>query len=127
MLANEREHFAIFSKIMEKRSIRHCYALRCWAIGGCLLGLVTAMFGRNAIWVCTNSIETTVLHHLKWQLAFLQQHDTEVYNAVLSIKSDEEQHQESGRANGTESIIYTPIFWLVRKSTELAIWLSTKL
>jgi ubiquinone biosynthesis monooxygenase Coq7 len=127
MLSHEKAHFKTFDQLLKKRAIRHCYALRLWALGGFMLGLFTALAGRNAIWVCTNSIETTVLHHLQWQLSFLKEHDEEAHDAVLSIKSDEEAHQAFGQNNGSESIGYRPIFWLVRKSTECAIWLSTKL
>jgi ubiquinone biosynthesis monooxygenase Coq7 len=127
MLRHEREHFFIFNRLLNSRGIRHCYGLAFWAFGGAMLGTVTALLGRNAIWVCTNSIETTVLHHLKWQLAFLEEHDAEVHAAVLSIKRDEEEHQEMGQQNGKQSFVYKPIFWLVQRSTEFAIWLSTKL
>lgn len=127
MLSHERTHFKRFDELLKNRSIRHCYALRLWALGGFSLGLFTAMLGRNAIWVCTNSIETTVLHHLDWQLEFLQKHDHEARDAVLSIKADEESHQQFGQNHGSESLLYKPIFWFVRKSTEFAIWLSTKL
>ncbi len=127
MLSHEKEHFKIFNDILLKRNIRHCYALYFWALGGFLLGLSTALAGRNAIWVCTDSIESTVLHHLDWQLDFLSKYDSEVHDAVLRIKADEEAHQTFGQDNGSSSLIYRPIFWVVRKSTELAIWLSTKL
>lgn len=127
ILSHEREHFRRFDQLLKNRQVRHCYALGLWAVGGFMLGLFTALLGRNAIWVCTNSIETTVLHHLDWQLAFLKEHDQDAYDAVLSIKADEEEHREFGQINGTDSIMYRPIFWVVRKSTESAIWLSTKL
>jgi len=127
MLGHEMEHFNIFDSLLKKRGIRHCYALKLWAVGGATLGLITALLGRNAIWVCTNSIETTVLHHLDWQLEFLSKNDREAYDAVHSIKAEEEQHRELGEDNGVDSVIYKPIFYLVRKSTEFAIWLSTKL
>ncbi len=97
------------------------------AFGGTLLGLLTAIAEKNTIWVCTDSIESTVLHHLDWQLDFLELHDHEVYEAVLSIKADEEAHQEFGQSHGSRSAMYRPVFWVVRQSTELAIWLSTKL
>lgn len=127
MLLHERKHFAIFDQLLKGRRIRHCYGLGLWAIGGATLGTITALLGRNAIWVCTDSIETTVLHHLEWQLAFLEKHDLEAHAAVLSIKSEEQEHQELGQHNGSHSFIYTPIFWVVQRSTEFAIWLSTKL
>jgi len=127
MLRHEKEHFERFDQLLKKRKIRHCYALVIWAMGGFVLGAFTGLLGRNAIWVCTSSIETTVLHHLEWQLAFLKEHDLDAHNIVLSIKADEEGHREFGQVNGSDSIMYRPIFWLVRKSTECAIWLSTKL
>jgi ubiquinone biosynthesis monooxygenase Coq7 len=67
MLRHEREHFERFDQLLKKRNIRHCYALAIWATGGFILGALTGLLGRNAIWVCTNSIETMVLHHLEWQ------------------------------------------------------------
>jgi len=127
MLSHEKEHFNTFNKILISRAVRHCYALYFWAVGGFLLGLFTALIGRNAIWVCTNSIESTVLHHLEWQLEFLSQNDLEVHNAVLSIKADEESHQQFGQTKGKDSFVYKPIFYMVRQATEFAIWLSTKL
>jgi ubiquinone biosynthesis monooxygenase Coq7 len=127
MLVHEKKHFSTFTNLLISRNIRHCYALYFWAIGGAVLGLFTGLLRRNAIWVCTNSIETTVLHHLDWQLEFLAIHDKETHDAVLSIKADEEEHQEIGQSHSTNSIAYRPLFWVVRKTTELAIWLSTKL
>lgn len=127
MLHHERAHFGTFDRLLKIRGIRPCYGLALWAFGGAMLGTVTALLGRNAVWVCTNSIETAVLHHLRWQLAFLKVHDPEAHAAVLSIKRDEEEHQEMGRQNGKQSFVYTPIFWLVQQSTNVAIWLSKKL
>jgi ubiquinone biosynthesis monooxygenase Coq7 len=127
MIVHEKRHFETFNNLLISRSIRHCYALRFWAFGGFSLGLITALIGRNAIWICTDSVETTVLHHLDWQLEFLHRHDAIAYDAVSSIKADEEEHQEFGENHSTESFIYKPIFFTVQQSTELAIWLSTKL
>jgi len=127
MLSHEKEHFDTFDSLLKKRSIRSCYALWFWAFGGFLLGCFTALLGRNAIWVCTNAIETTVLHHLDWQLAFLKKYDAEAHGAVHSIKADEEAHQNMGAARGKNSLIYRPIFCVVKYSTKSAIWLSTKL
>ncbi|VUD67418.1 2-nonaprenyl-3-methyl-6-methoxy-1,4-benzoquinol hydroxylase [Thalassocella blandensis] len=127
MLAHEKKHFKTFDNLLKTRSIRSCYALWIWAFGGFVLGLFTALMGRNAIWVCTNAIETTVLHHLEWQLTFLGEHDREAYDAVYSIKADEESHQSMGELRGRATFIYKPIFIVVTGSTKVAIWLSTKL
>lgn len=127
MLQHELSHHETFSALLHKRKVRTCYALPIWAVGGYTLGLITAMFGRNAIWVCTASIESTVLHHLEWQLEYLKAVDVEAHNAVASIKSDEEEHLQHGNQRGKTGFIYLPIFVVVRYSTKFAIWLSTKL
>jgi len=127
MLGHEREHFRRFEAILKARRVRSCYALYIWAAGGAMVGFITGVLGRNAIWVCTDSIESTVLHHLEWQLSYLRVHDAEVHDAVLSIKGEEEAHRDFGQTNGVRSRIYAPVFWVVRRSTEIAIWLSTKL
>jgi ubiquinone biosynthesis monooxygenase Coq7 len=127
MISHERKHFETFDNLLMSRSIRHCYALRLWAFGGFSLGLITALIGRNAIWICTDSVETTVLEHLEGQLEFLHRNDYVAYDAVLSIKADEESHQDFGHSHSTRSVISKPIFIAVQKSTEFAIWLSTKL
>jgi len=127
MLSHEKEHFITFDRLLVSRGVRSCHALWLWSLGGTILGLFTALLGRRAIWVCTNAIESTVLHHLEWQLGYLKSVDSEAYHAVLSIKDDEEQHQSIGHKLGSESVIYKPIYWLVGFSTKVAIWLSTKL
>ena len=127
MLEHEEEHFNTFKDWLKKHNVRHCYALWFWSFGGYVLGFITALLGRKAIWVCTSAIETTVLHHLDWQLSYLKEHDLDAYQAVLSIKNDEEEHQEFGALHGSDSKIYLPIKWVVKYSTKLAIWLSTKL
>ena len=54
MIIHERKHFETFDNLLKKRSLRHCYALNLWAFGGFSLGMVTAILGRNAIWICTD-------------------------------------------------------------------------
>src|ERR1700733_7014282 len=57
MLGHERTHFNTFDEILLTRGIRSCRALAFWAVGGWVLGIVTALFGPKAIWVCTAAIE----------------------------------------------------------------------
>lgn len=127
MLAHEQVHFETFNKILIARSIRRCYGIHLWALGGFILGFFTALAGRNAIWVCTHAIESTVVHHLNWQLEFLNKYDAQVYEAVVSIKADELSHQEYAQIQGVNAWYYQPIYNVVRLATEIAIWLSSKL
>ena len=127
MLEHEISHFTVFDELLAKRQLRSCYSLFLWSIGGTLLGYVTALLGRRAIGVTTDAVESTVLHHLDWQLAYLEATDTEAYSAVSSIHDNEIEHRDWGRGLGNETAIYSPIRWMVSGSTKFAIWLSTKL
>ena len=127
MIAHEREHYRTFTNLLLARSILPFQTIKLWAVGGFVLGLFTAILGRKAIWICTDAVETTVLDHLEWQLEFLSKNDSEVHSAVLSIVADEQAHQEFGQSHGENSLLYVPIFFIIRKLTEFAIWLSTKL
>ncbi|MCW8875494.1 MAG: demethoxyubiquinone hydroxylase family protein [Kangiellaceae bacterium] len=127
MLAHEKEHYQIFDKALKERELRHCYAIKLWSIGGTLLGILTALAGRKAVWTCTESIETTVLHHLEHQLEFLKKIDAQAFDVVQSIIQDEEEHRDISRRNGSDKLTHRPIYWCVKNSVQLAINLSTRL
>lgn len=127
MLKNEEAHFKTFSQWLTLNNVRNCYALWFWALGGFILGFITAILGRKPIWVCTNTVEAMVVHHLEWQLSYLKTHDRTAYLAVLNIKSDQEVHQKIGLLNGSNSSVYLPIKWLAKYATKFSLWLSKKL
>ena len=128
MLSHEIEHFKIFDSILKKREIRHCYALQFWAFGGLVLGITTALMGKRAVWVCTSAIESTVFTHLVEQIEYLKGKDTEVLEAVLAIKTDEEAHRDHANSQVAKIPFYLyPIKWVITGATEFAIWLSSKL
>lgn len=127
MLSHEKEHYQIFDNALKERNLRHCYAIKLWSVGGALLGLLTALAGRKAIWTCTDSIETTVLLHLEEQLSCLREVDIDAFEIVRSIQQDEEEHRAIGRKNGSVKLVYRPIYWCVKHSVEFAIYLSVRL
>ncbi len=127
ILVDEQQHFLLFDAWLKRNNVRPCYALWAWSSGGFVLGLITAVLGRKAIWVCTHAVETVVLHHLEQQLLYLKERDQSAYHAVLSIKNDEEQHQQTGFLKGSSDGLYSPIRYVVGNATKFAIWLSSKL
>jgi ubiquinone biosynthesis monooxygenase Coq7 len=128
MLEHELRHFETFDSMLRARGIRSCYALPLWMIGGWMLGAFTALLGKKAIWVCTAAIENTVNQHLDHQVEVLSRSDPEALAAVESIRRDEEEHEGHALNNGGEGRgLYRVLRLLVKGSTGLAIWLSTKL
>ncbi|NKF24322.1 demethoxyubiquinone hydroxylase family protein [Solimonas marina] len=128
MLEHEYRHHQAFESLLKARGVGHCYAITLWALGGFVLGTITALLGERAIWVCTSAIENTVNEHLEHQVAFLASADPEALAAVESIRFDEQAHEEHAVNNGGASGgLYRILHGIVRGVTSFAIWLSTKL
>ncbi len=127
MLEHERRHLDDFAAVMQTRGVRPCRALGLWALGGFVLGAVTALLGRNAIWACTEAIESSVLCHLNWQLDYLSVHDTELRAVVLGIIADEEDHRDYGLSQCRPGLRASTVALVARASTKLAIWLSERM
>ncbi|MBN9263782.1 MAG: demethoxyubiquinone hydroxylase family protein, partial [Hyphomicrobium sp.] len=97
-----------------------------WSWGGSVLGLVTAVMGRQAIWTCTAAVEAAVHRHLDDQLHFLRDKDHELHAAILSIREEELLHlntaeQHLGKATRIRSLLRGTISGI----TDVLIWLST--
>src|SRR6186997_2842144 len=71
MLVHERKHCVAFLSAMPERNSRPCRVMSLWSWGGWLLGCMTALMGRQAIWICTAAVEAAVHRHLDDQLHFL--------------------------------------------------------
>src|SRR5258708_17406819 len=71
MLEDEKVHCAKFLAAMLERNARPCRVMSFWSWGGWWLGLLTALMGRQAIWICTAAGEAAVHPHLARQLPFL--------------------------------------------------------
>ena len=56
-LAHEVRHCAMFREAMPARGARPCRVMSLWGNGGFVLGLLTALMGRQGIWICTAAVE----------------------------------------------------------------------
>jgi 3-demethoxyubiquinol 3-hydroxylase len=97
-----------------------------WSRSGWLLGFITALMGRQAIWICTAAVEAAVHRHLDDQLHFLERRDPELRDIILSIREEElaHLHHAEERINthgGRRRVPYAAITF----ATETVIWLST--
>lgn len=128
MLAHERDHLRIFTTLLRSRGIRSCYAIGLWRLGGWALGAVTALFGRQGILACTESVESTVLAHLAEQKHRIGARDPELIAAIESIEAQEREHRDHGtEAAASASLPLRMVRAVSRGATELAIALSMRL
>ncbi|MBB4572848.1 demethoxyubiquinone hydroxylase (CLK1/Coq7/Cat5 family) [Rhizobium lentis] len=97
-----------------------------WSLGGYLLGFLTALGGRNTVWICTEAVESTVHRHLEDQLAFLEAGDPELHGLIASIQEEELAHLRQAEKNQTaRGMSHTLLLPVVAALTDLMIWLST--
>lgn len=126
MREDEIEHCRLFYQAMPSRGARPCRVMAFWSLGGYVLGLLTALCGRNMIWICTEAVESTVHRHLEDQLAFLETIDPELHALIASIQEEELAHlreaEEKQDAHGIGRAILLPV---ITALTDLMIWLST--
>jgi 3-demethoxyubiquinol 3-hydroxylase len=60
--------------------------------GGLILGFLTALMGREGIWICTAAVEGAVHKHLDDQLFFLRDKDPELHALIEAIQAEELHH-----------------------------------
>lgn len=125
-LAHEIEHCRKFKDAMPARNTRPCYTMWFWSWGGYVLGLVTALTGRNGIMVCTEAVEEAVHHHMDDQLAYLQGRDEELRTIIESIKVEELEHLHYAQAHVRHNTLTRLTYKAIYKATDILIWLSTQ-
>ena len=126
-LAHEIEHKTLFRDAMPSRGARPCRTLWLWGLGGWLLGFVTAMMGKNMVWICTEAVEETVHKHLEDQLFFLDGKDNALATLIKSIQEEELSHlHHAQREISTRNPLTSLVSRIIALSTEIVIWLSTQ-
>ena len=126
MLEHEKKHCEAFFAAMAPRHSRPCRVMPFWSYGGWLLGFITAMFGRQAIWVCTAAVEEAVHRHLDDQLEFLTTRDTELHGIISAIRVEELSHFHHAEAQIVSTAVpYRLLRRLIWVVTDALIWLST--
>lgn len=126
MLRHEKQHCAKFFAAMPARGSRPCRIMQLWSLGGSLLGLITALAGRQSIWVCTAAVEAAVHRHLDDQLHFLAGRDADLHAIILSIREEELAHLRHAQAQlPALGPSQRALQAAIASVTHLLIWLST--
>jgi ubiquinone biosynthesis monooxygenase Coq7 len=125
-LAHEVRHCAMFRAAMPARGARPCRIMALWGNGGYVLGFLTALLGRQGIWICTAAVECAVHRHLDDQLHFLRGRDSELHALILAIQEEELSHLHHAEERIASQGRWTRALGaLISWSTDVAIWLST--
>jgi ubiquinone biosynthesis monooxygenase Coq7 len=126
MLDDEKRHCILFCNAMPERKSRPCRVMRFWSYGGWLLGLITALLGRQGIWACTAAVEAAVHRHLDDQLHFLKGRDPDLSDIILSIRDEEIAHLRHAEERlVSRSTAFAALRSIISVATNTLIWLST--
>jgi ubiquinone biosynthesis monooxygenase Coq7 len=126
MRGHEERHCSLFEAAMPARDSRPCRVMSLWGWGGSLLGLVTALMGQRAIWLCTAAVEEAVHRHLDDQLHFLRARDAGLSAIILDIREEELAHLHDAQAHLDVMSRPERVFHrIIGGVTDLLIWLST--
>lgn len=97
-----------------------------WGNGGLVLGFLTALFGRQGIWICTAAVEAAVHRHMEEQLLFLRGRDHELHDMIATIQEEELAHLSHAQGRIANHNVWSGILErTIAKSTDTVIWLST--
>jgi 3-demethoxyubiquinol 3-hydroxylase len=125
---HEERHRSIFLSELNRRGVRRCRSYVLCGAGGYVLGLVTALLGREAIAATTVAVESVVLRHLREQLRALQDHDREAVTAISSILAEEQEHHDRSQVRARQGGPCPRLLSaVVSASTESVIWLGMRL
>ena len=125
-LAHEINHCSMFRSAMPERGARPCRVMALWGNGGYVLGFLTALAGRQGIWICTAAVEAAVHQHLQDQLFFLAGRDIELHSLILAIQDEELLHLNHAVDHIAIKGIWVRVLdRIISRSTDIAIWLST--
>lgn len=125
-LGHEITHCEAFRGAMPEHEARPCRFMALWGIGGWVLGVFTAMVGRQGIWICTAAVESAVHRHLDDQIYFLRRHHPGLCDQIATIQEEELLHLETAEnhvsAHGTMASTLRGFIFV---ATDVVIWLST--
>jgi len=128
MARQEREHRAVFDKLLVQRRVRPTLLSPVWSIAGFVLGAGTALLGDRAAMACTVAIEETIDEHYAGQKEKLGDDEAALRETVGRFRADELAHRDEALASGAEQAPgYGLMSAAIKAGSRLAIWLSTRI
>jgi demethoxyubiquinone hydroxylase (CLK1/Coq7/Cat5 family) len=96
MRFHEKDHAAIFRRLLQERNARLCFAYQMFFIGGLLYGVIVGLLGLKAIGTSTYTIEKIVNEEFDLALHKLKS-ETTICTKIRAIQLEEQQHSDSGK------------------------------
>ena len=126
--AHEEQHRSIFAAELTRRGMPRCRSYWLCGAGGLALGIVTGLFGGQAIAATTAAVERVVLEHLRQQLLTVNGSDDQAAAAISAIVDEEQQHFDRSTSHLRPADFWSRLLSpVVAAATESVIWLGMRL
>ncbi|CAL8108580.1 unnamed protein product [Calicophoron daubneyi] len=131
MKEQEMEHLKKFEELIPVHRVRPSALLPVWEVGGFLLGVGSALLGREAAMACTVAVESVISQHYEDQIRDLLEKDPEKYRPLLEIlkrfRDDEIEHHQTGLKHDAEQApIYDVLSQVIKAGCRASIFLAER-
>ena len=126
MLEQELVHLDYFENQLRERRVRPSLLLPLWDVMSYSLGAVTAIMGKEAAMMCTESVEDVIDQHYESQLDILE--DKDLKDKIEQFREEELEHKQTATENDAHlSPAYSLLSNVIKFGCSAAIKLSKKL
>jgi ubiquinone biosynthesis monooxygenase Coq7 len=133
MLKNEEYHLATFEKLMVERGTRPTALLPLWdKLAYYVLGMGTALLGKEAAMACTDAVEEVIGKHYQKQVDELKPYgdgEKSLRKTIAEFRDDELAHQQTAQEHGaqeTPSPLREFLYTSIKACCKIAISVSKK-
>ena len=128
MLEQEEVHLKTFETLLAERGTRPTALMPLWHVAGWALGASTALMGEKAAMACTVAVEEVIDEHYAEQVETLGKDEPELSDIFEKFRQEELEHRAVGLEHGAEQTPgYRPLTAIIKRGSNLAIWLSERI
>ncbi|CAG8472021.1 1225_t:CDS:2 [Diversispora eburnea] len=125
MWEQEKYHLRTFDKIIVDHRVRPTLLRPLWETAGYVLGVGTALIGKEAAMACTEAVETVIGEHYNDQLRELLHIDNnevaDLRKIIKEFRDDELHHLD------TAAPLYNTLSFIIQNGCKAAIWITTRI
>lgn len=102
-----------------------------WNVAGYLLGVSTALLGKEAAMACTVAVEDTIVRHYDGQIRQLIEKDSKEHHELLEViktfRDEELEHHDIGLEHDAKKApFYAALTEVIKAGCRTAIWISER-
>lgn len=131
MLKQEEEHLRAFNQLMVQHRVPPTLLTPLWHVAGYVMGAVSALISDQGAHACTIAVEDVIDRHYQDQVDMLEHRSDELSKSLKNFfkqcQAEEQEHKSIAEDEGGNTPALTPVIQVVKRATQLAIWLSKKI